>query len=257
MSRKSTSRVTVGSFALVLLAIIALLVARAVAQPQMTIVVNDPGDEIVGGAGGNCTLRDAITLAQGGSIAPDTCATSGTGTPTIIFNISSVTITLGGTLPTITNTVTIDGTGQGITLSGANSNEIFFVNQGATLNLQALTLANGNTGVGAASNGGAIANLGTLTVTKCTFSGNSSLDGFGGGGAISNEGSLTISASSFSGNTESGGGSLILPAGGGAIANQGVNATLNICPFAFRICDTWGSASTPVNLSFRRAAGAD
>src|SRR5579859_4856366 len=49
----------------------------------------------------NCTLRQAMTQAASGD--------------TITFAVSG-TITLGATLPTVANTLTIDGTGQSVTI---------------------------------------------------------------------------------------------------------------------------------------------
>jgi fibronectin-binding autotransporter adhesin len=66
---------------------------------------------------------------------------------------------------------------------------------GVHVNINTLTLANG--GSLSQSRGGAIDNLGSLTITNCTFSGNAANDG----GAIYNDlgGELTISGSAFLG----------------------------------------------------------
>jgi len=101
-------------------------------------------------------------------------------------------ITLTSTL-TPSVTMTIDATGRSVTISGGNSIGLFIVNSGVTLTLTSLTLANGNT----TTNGGAIHNTGTLTVTGSTFTGNSAHVS----GAIYNNGTLTVTNSTFSGNT--------------------------------------------------------
>jgi len=80
----------------------------------------------------------------------------------------------------------------------------------------------GNTYRGAASQGGAVHNSGTVTLDLCTLAGNSANGGGGGqqfntglpgqegsGGAIFNQGTLTVDRTTLSGNTASG-------AGGGA-----------------------------------------
>src|SRR6202451_2361679 len=137
---------------------------------------------------GSGSLRDAITTANS---APTTAYT-------INFNVSG-TITLGSSLPTIANTspgsLTIDGSGHAITLDGASLYTIFFVNSGATLSLNLMTLTDGFVSMGF---GGGIYNQGTLNVTNSTFSDNSAPQGFGG--AISSQGTLTITNSTFSGN---------------------------------------------------------
>src|SRR5262245_16073021 len=87
------------------------------------------------------------------------------GADTITFSVSG-TITLGSTLPSIADDVTIDGSGQSITISGNYAVPVMLVNGVATLNLQNLTIANGK-----GDQGGGIINFGgTLNVTNSTFS---------------------------------------------------------------------------------------
>jgi hypothetical protein len=179
------------------------------------------------------SLRAAITTANGSP----TVATA------INFSVSG-TITLGSALPAIANSspngsLTIDGSGQSITVYGVSSYQIFSVNSGATLNLRNLTINDGlatdgggadNAGILTVTNctfsdnfadlGGGIDNEvdGTLTVTNTTFAGNVTPNGLGGG--ISNDGgTMTVTNSTFSGNSATGG------LGGGGIFNAG-GATL-------------------------------
>src|ERR1700722_18682307 len=131
------------------------------------------------------SLRAAITSANG----------SPTVATTINFSVSG-TVTLASALPAIANTspgsLTIDGTGQTITVDGANSFQVLVVNSGATLTVNDLTIAHGN----APSIGGGIANVGgTLTVSNSTFSTNT-----GTGGGIYNSVTATVTNSTFSGN---------------------------------------------------------
>jgi len=125
------------------------------------------------------------------------------GTPDdITFSVTG-TITLTSSLPAILSTsitgltsVTIDGTGQSITingLNGLNAYQILSVNSGAMLTLNDLTIENGSSG----SYGGGVWNSGTLNVTNSTFSGNSA--GIDGGG-VWNSGTLNVTNSTFSGN---------------------------------------------------------
>ena len=64
---------------------------------------------------------------------------------------------------------TIDGSGQTVTISGNNAVRVFTVNPGVTLNLNELTVANGNAGIGG---GIFVDGDATLNVSNSTFSGN-------------------------------------------------------------------------------------
>ncbi len=114
----------------------------------------------------------------------------------------SVNVTINATFPQ-----------HRVTISGSNSVRLFLVNNGITLNLRGLTLANG-----LSPNGGAILNYGTVNVTGSTFVGNTATSRYAGGGAIGNNGTLNIVNSTFSGNAAT-------SAVGGAVANGG---TLNV-----------------------------
>src|ERR1019366_1460410 len=148
---------------LIAVAGVALFAPRAplASGPTLVNTTADPG------SAGVCALRDAITAANTG-VAVNGCA-AGTGTDTIIFSVSG-TITIGTTLPAIANTspgsLTIDGTGQSITVSGASLYGVLVVNTGATLNLNDLTIADG---YGSTVGGGGIYNRGTLIATDSTF----------------------------------------------------------------------------------------
>jgi hypothetical protein len=145
--------------------------------------------------------------------------TAATAGDTIVFDLDCpatgpITLT---TQITIGKNLTINGTGHTVVLSGGGTTRHFTVNSTFTLSLINLTLQNGNPGSG--NPGGSIHNnLGTLSVTGCTFlnnvgGGTMSTDG---GGAIHNNGSgstLTIVNSTFAGNRTAGSG------GGGAIRN--------------------------------------
>ena len=193
---------------------------------------------------GHCNLSDAITAANTKAVVQ--ACTAGTGTDTIEFSVTG-TITLTSELPAITNTspgsLTIDGSGQAITVDGAGMFQIFDISSG-TLGLRFLTLAHGTVigneeGLGA---GGAVFNEGgTLTVTNCTFSDNqstgSAVGGSGNGlpgqgGAIYNSGALTVTDSTFSGNGATGGAGATTGVGGGegeggAIYNDSAMTVIN------------------------------
>lgn len=146
----------------------------------------------------DCTLRQAINAANA---AP--------GNDTIVFALGpTATITLGSTLPTITDAsgLTIDGQSASITISGNEQVRVFEVVAGAELALSKLTVANGSAGLG----GGIKNEGGTLKVTDSTFSDNNAV-GTGsdpvscenaclGGGIQNDGGTLTVIRSTFSGN---------------------------------------------------------
>jgi CSLREA domain-containing protein len=170
-----------------------------------TITVNTLNDNTTEG-NGLCTLREAINNANSESDTTEGNCVAGTGDDTIVFSLSGM-IVLGSTLPAIANSspgsLTIDGSGQTITVSGANSFQVMEVGSGATLSLNDLTIANG---APTNSVGGGVQNDGTLTVTNSTFSGNS-VPTFGGAIFNSLGDTLTVTNSTFSGNsaTENGG----------------------------------------------------
>ncbi|MGD0073656.1 MAG: choice-of-anchor Q domain-containing protein, partial [Candidatus Binataceae bacterium] len=212
------------------------------------IVVNTTVDDSTPDDG-LCSLRKAITNANNAAQTFTECNT-GTGFDSITFSVSG-TIYLGSTL-SIANaspgSLSIDGSGQNITIDGADTYQVLVVNPGATLNVNDLTIANGYadcsltypdgggiynyfgspggtlnvtnstfSGNSACDFGGGIASSGTLTVTNSTFSGNSAVDG---GGGIATNGTATVTNSTFSGNSA--------PSGaGGGIWNEGTATVTN------------------------------
>src|SRR5579862_2326307 len=193
-----------------------------------TITVNNTTDPATVSGNGFCTLREAIDNADSPGVhtTGGDCA-AGTGQDTINFSVSGE-ITLSSALPAIANTspgsLTIDATGQAISINGFNSNtatsvHILTVNSGATLTLKYLTLAKGNGG----GSGGAIVNNGSLTVSSSTVTDSTAPSGMNGGG-IYNLGTLIVSNSSFSKNTAS--------ADGGAIFNNGGTLTITGSTFS-------------------------
>src|SRR4051794_4831979 len=89
----------------------------------------------------SCTLREAIDLANGSPVNSDCGANSG-APYTIDFGLSG-TVTISPTLPALNQNLTIDGSGQTVTVSGQNSFEVLNVHSGKTVTLQYLTIANG------------------------------------------------------------------------------------------------------------------
>jgi CSLREA domain-containing protein len=148
----------------------------------------DGGDGI---CDGTCTLRDAIAEAN-----------SSAGADTITFDVSG-TIVLTSTLPTISQDLTIDGSGQTVIVDGANGYRLFFAT--APVTLTALTVQNG----WANSPGAGAYFQSTTAIAGVTFISNDSSNG-GGGGAYFNSAALLTDTVFISNTADSGGG------GGGA-----------------------------------------
>ena len=196
-----------------------LVLTQSGLHASNTITVTTLADPT--GVAGTCSLRQAIANANAKSDLTGGDCAAGTGNDTIIFTVTG-TITLGGTLPDIANTLTIDGTGQTVTVSGNNDYVVLIVDSSATLTLNDLTIADGSAeGTGEEGDGGGVTNNGTLTVTNCTFSDNSVSIDFGGG--IYNKGPLNVTNSTFSGNSA--------PIRGGAIDNEN-SLTVTNCTFS-------------------------
>ena len=178
-----------------------LLLVLGMPAEAATYVVSNLNDS---GAG---SLRQAIIDAD-----------AHLGDDTIVFTVSG-TIALSDTLHTNTNdtaTLTIDGAGHMITVSGGGNVRVMTVD-GGSLTLKNLTLADGN-----GFNGGAIDSDGTLTVINCTFINNHAI---ASGGAIHNNyGDSTIVNSTFSGNSA--------PRGGGIYNEFDNTVTLTNSTFA-------------------------
>ena len=154
----------------------------------------------------SCSLANAIIAANRNR--PEGGCPAGRGADTITLTQD---ITLRDELPKITSDITIEGNGYAI--SGDNRWRIFY-NDGGALTIHDLTLIKGRAEgeiilnrktktdgafkvTAAQPFGGAIINLGQLSVVNSSFSGNSALRG----GAVYNASELSISDSAFSNNS--------------------------------------------------------
>lgn len=143
------------------------------------------------------TIADAINAAKSG----DTIwLASGT-----TFDEHGLTVSKNLDFNVFNNgTATINAQGKG---------QVFFIVGSVTVELENLILENGK-----ATDGGAIGNVGVLTVKDCTFKDNTATSD---GGAISNDGVLTVNKSTFTDNTATG-----ANGDGGAIYNQPMGFTV-------------------------------
>lgn len=189
-------------FALTMMLSASLSLARA----AVTIQVTTTADTI--SVDGACSLREAITATNTNTTSNECVHDGSSGADTITFAIPSTdggcsapdvcTITLGTELPSISDIVTINGSGQLITVSGNNATPV--IENGSTFNLENLTIVN------ASGSFGAIRNSGTLNVSNSTFANNQASST---GGAINNGGELNITNSTFADNSSSGGGAIV------------------------------------------------
>ncbi len=181
--------------------------------------------------GGPGSLRDAVERANGNS-----------GPDTILFDdgITFLRLTLGEI--EITDALTIDGLGRGVTITGDaagddvvvngvtdvaaslagedrldDNSRIFNVtNETADTRFVGLTLTGGRT-TAEGDLGGAVFSLADLTVERSLVAGNSTAGDFSSGGGIVGGGAVTVTNSTVSGNSTAG-----YQARGGGIAADGL-----------------------------------
>lgn len=173
--------------------------ARFNGQPTWTVTTTADGPGTVDTvARTSTTLRGAIANASAGDVIEFS--------PGLTGNIDLTSAGLGTLV--LGKNVTIDGDGASVTVEGgptvggASNVQVFQVNSGVTAVLNGLTISNGVEVLTGANtdNGAGIDNLGTLTVSHCTFLNNSGSGSYVAGG-IYNFGTLNVVASDFEGNS--------------------------------------------------------
>jgi CSLREA domain-containing protein len=243
-----------GLVALALVAAVTLLIGGSPALADTTVNVNTTSDAP---AAGQCSLREAINYANGGS-QPGCAAAPASGTTVISLPSGTYALT-GGALSVAAN-VTIIGQGpSSTTISGGNSSQVFNIAASVQVTLSQVTITGGLSGVPSTgcsgppffscpmengNNGGGIVNAGTLTLDRTIVTGNNASAGTlpsalilffcspncppragasagngGWGGGIDNSGTLTITNSTISNNSAGQGGD-----GTNATSGQGSNA---------------------------------
>lgn len=152
-----------------------------------------------------CTYG-ALASAISGSAAGDTIHFGCGGTITFTAPI------------TIPHSLTLDGSGESVTLSGGGKVQVLIVNSTLSLTLIHLTIADGLAQANSARDGagGGVEDAnGSVTITNCVFEGNQAIgdiarqanggaDGDGGAILVS-AGNLTVTGTTFVGNTAIGG----------------------------------------------------
>ncbi len=221
----------------ILLALTVVIMRQAPIAHAASIVVNSNGDTIADD--GTCTLREAITNANGNNQAfasTGECA-AGSGTDTITF-AADYTITLTDQLPGVTSAMSINGNGTANTIIQASTCNPVTLPGGCTpatyrvfvtgsingnLTLDSLTVRHGNCSGGCSSAftdraGGIYFAGGTFTLTNSIVSGNSSTQG--GGGVYMNYGdALNITNSTVSNNSSNIGGGVYINGGTATLTN--------------------------------------
>ena len=180
--------------------------------PTFTVTtVDDHNDSVCDAA--DCTLREAITSAN-----------ARTDDVVLINFVPGLTgiIQLTAVLPSLSSNITLQGPGANVLTVRRNTGgnyRVFTINSGAVVNLNDVTISNGNT---PGQSGGGINNAGTLTLANVTVSGNTANTAGNGGGIYSNA-TLTINNSTINGNSVS---SVTGAGSGGGIFNSGGTLTI-------------------------------
>jgi predicted outer membrane repeat protein len=176
---------------------------EAVFMPAVYIFTDGPDAATTPG-----TLRYALTNAQDNDL--------------IIFvgvDPGTTTVELQSVLPSLYTPVTIEGNGVILTRSASwtpgASSQLLYIRYNSGVTIRQVHFKNGL----ATNYGGAIRNVGTLTLESCIFSGNQVT---GNGGAIYSESPLTIRGCTFYNNT------VTDSSGGGALYFNGSNAALTL-----------------------------
>lgn len=169
-----------------------LLVAPAPALAGTTITVAAFTDAPAGVRDGACSLREAVLNADFDSDHSGGDCVAGSGADRIVFS-GPGTVALTTTLPPLTDSdgLVIDGGGL-VTLSGSTAGQIMTVSADAVLEVAGLRIERG-----LASLGGAIFNLGRLTIRDSALLRNQATVS---GGAVWNGGVLKIIDSELSSN---------------------------------------------------------
>ncbi len=162
--------------------------------------------------GTNCTLAQAITTANNGTVQGGCTQGDPTGADTINLTVN---VGLTAALPQITSAITLEGNGYAITRDGGamGSFSLLTVVTGGDLTLKQTTISGGSASVGAG-----IFNIGgTVTVQSSTLSNNTAVSG---GCFFNSGGTVTVQSSTLSGNSASMTGGGIYNANGTLLVTQ-------------------------------------
>lgn len=199
-----------------------------------TYTVNTLNDVVA--VDGLLSLREAIQASNENLAINEAAAGSDTTTDVIRFNLPAESV-----LPVyhgqfnIWDDLDINGPTGGITLDALKNSRVFEVWSGATVSLLNLDLQNGSAAHLSNINGGAVKNLGTLTMQSCAITDSITLVA---GGGIFSDGTLTMRNCLVARN-ESVGGALGSSGYGGGLLGYGT-ITLENSTFSSNIADNNG-----------------
>ena len=224
----------------------------------------------------NEVYRDELILADGSKIQviDGVARLTKSVEPTVTFaeSMQGKTITVDATAGPIeiADVVVIDGEDRDVTLDGANSTGIFLVQEGGVATISRLTATRG-----AGAVGGAVVNRGELTLNDVDFADNNvrltgtPTDGeltSGLGGAIYNVGTLSVNGGTFENNFASEFGGAIFSKGelvvknasfvggssfaGGAISAQAGTLAVENTTFTNNVAEVGGAVYTLVDATF-------
>src|SRR5258706_2659597 len=204
------------------------------ARPLDTFTITDCTDE--------SQLRSAISNASSGE--------------TITFDCNgTIPITVANGPLTIATNLTLDGSGQSVTLDGQSQVQVLQVNSGVSFTLNALTIADGSSEFG-----GCLGNEGgSVSISNSTFSNNLVPNGGDGGGLFNESGTLSISNSRFSNSEAPNDFGAGVANGGGSVSISNSTFSNNSAEFGGGLYNAFGSvsigASTLTNNSARFGGG--
>lgn len=191
------------------------------AVPAGAVTINADGTQ--------CSLQNAIRAANRNAQDPQNplgaCTNGSTGSDTInlLYDVDiSSAATANAGLPDISSVIILNGNKHTIKRVGTNNFRLLYIAVNGNLTLNDITLKDGKEPT---LDGGAIYNVGALSVKNSAFDNNQcTLDGCRGG-AIRNSNSLTIDNSTFTNNTSNG-------SYGGAIYNTLIITNLSRSTFS-------------------------
>ncbi|HXC50042.1 MAG TPA: choice-of-anchor Q domain-containing protein [Candidatus Limnocylindrales bacterium] len=161
-------------------------------EEQNILYVTAGGDDDDGTCDAHCTLREAMNAAA---------AAFG---PNLIRFADTTFITLESSLPQIHKTLTIDGAGQYVVITGVDETNVpvqVFSIDGGTVEMNGLQIQGG----GAVAGGAIMVDSATLAIEGCSFNNNVAIDG---GVIHASSSTLAIEGSSFSNNVAGTGGAI-------------------------------------------------
>jgi Carboxypeptidase regulatory-like domain len=225
ITHKNTTKAFNARYIIILSVIFIIMFAGQINASSFVVdTIIDPPTQQTGtpctNAPNDCTLRGAIIDSEFSNSDDDVISFD----PSVFATQQTISLT-GRYLWVLSNNsgkLTINGL-NGVIISGSNLSRVFWVNSGANLTLNGLSVTNGLVNGTTDYRGGAgIVNFGTTTLNNCTVFGNSvaTPQNTGGGGIDNATGTLNLINSTVSGNS-------VVNGYGGGISG-GPNSTENI-----------------------------